>query len=84
LIKSLAEMLRSYFQHLLADDVSQSTRQPEQVRERTAALRTSNEALQAQRRTDALNSDHYQEQLRKRTRNYRLQKLVNGRAIAGI
>lgn len=47
LIESLAEMLRSYFQHVQADEALRQAHQrlERQVQERTAALSASNEAL---------------------------------------
>jgi signal transduction histidine kinase len=50
LIESLAEMLRSYFEHLLSDQALRSARDnlEKEVRARTADLQRANEALQAQ------------------------------------
>jgi signal transduction histidine kinase len=87
LIKSLAEMLRSYFQHLLADDALRKAHDnlEQQVRERTAALSASNEALQAQiaeqmRARQQITA--YQEQLRKLNSELSLAEARERRAIA--
>jgi signal transduction histidine kinase len=87
LIKSLAEMLRSYFQHLLADDALRKAHDnlEQQVRERTAALSDSNEALQAQiaeqmRARQQITT--YQEQLRKLNSELSLAEARERRAIA--
>jgi signal transduction histidine kinase len=87
LIKSLAEMLRSYFQHLLADDALREAHDnlEQQVRERTAALSASNEALQAQiaeqmRAQQQITT--YQEQLRKLNSELSLAEARERRAIA--
>jgi signal transduction histidine kinase len=87
LIESLAEMLRSYFQHLLADDALRNAhdRLELQVQERTAALRASNEALRnqidelekAQRQITA-----YQEQLRRLNSELSLAEARERRTIA--
>jgi signal transduction histidine kinase len=87
LIKSMAEMLRSYFQHLLADDALRKAHDnlEQQVRERTAALSASNEALQAQiaeqmRARQQITA--YQEQLRKLNSELSLAEARERRAIA--
>ena len=87
LIESLAEMLRSYFQHLLADDALRKAHDnlEQQVRERTAALSASNEALQAQiaeqmRARQQITA--FQEQLRKLNSELSLAEARERRAIA--
>jgi len=87
LIKSLAEMLRSYFQHLLADDALRKAHDnlEQQVRERTAALSDSNEALQAQIAEQMRARQQitvYQKQLRKLNSELSLAEARERRAIA--
>ena len=87
LIKSLAEMLRSYFQHLLADDALREAHDnlEQQVRERTAALSASNEALQeqiAEQMRARQQITAYQEQLRKLNSELSLAEARERRAIA--
>jgi signal transduction histidine kinase len=87
LIESLAEMLRSFFQHRLADDALREAHDNLecQVRERTADLRRTNEALQEQlaelqRAQQQITS--YQEQLRKLNSELSLAEARERRAIA--
>lgn len=87
LIQSLAEMLRSYFQHLLADDDLRKAHDnlEQEVRERTAALSASNEALQAQiaeQMRARRQITAYQEQLRKLNSELSLAEARERRAIA--
>ena len=87
LIKSLAEMLRSYFQHLLADDALREAHDnlERQVRERTAALSASNEALQeqiAEQMRARQQITVFQEQLRKLNSELSLAEARERRAIA--
>ncbi len=87
LIKSLAEMLRSYFQHLLADDALREAHDnlEQQVRERTAALSASNEALQeqiAEQMRARQQITAFQEQLRKLNSELSLAEARERRAIA--
>lgn len=87
LIESLAEMLRSYFQHLFADDALREAHDnlERQVRERTAALSASNEALQeqiAEQMRARQQITAYQEQLRKLNSELSLAEARERRAIA--
>jgi len=87
LIESLAEMLRSYFQHLLADEALRAAHDnlEQQVIERTAALRASNEALQqqvAEQLRARQQITEYQEQLRKLNSELSLAEARERRAIA--
>jgi signal transduction histidine kinase len=87
LIESLAEMLRSYFQHLLADDALRDAhdRLELQVQERTSALSASNEELRkriAEQEMAQQQISAYQEQLRKLNSELSLAEARERRAIA--
>jgi signal transduction histidine kinase len=87
LIESLAEMLRSYFQHRLSDEALQTAHDDleKQVRERTEELVKANDALQAQI-TEYRNAEKriktYQEQLRQLAAELSLTEARERRAIA--
>jgi signal transduction histidine kinase len=87
LIDSLAEMLKSYFQHKLADEDLQRAHDnlEQQVRERTAQLQKTNAALQEQvseYRKAEQRIDSYQKQLRKLASELSLTEARERRAIA--
>jgi signal transduction histidine kinase len=87
LIDSLAEMLRSYFQHKLADDALQRAHDDleNQVQARTRALERTNLALQeqiAEYKKAERRIENYQKQLRRLASELSLAEARERRAIA--
>ncbi len=87
LIESIAEMLRSYFQHRLADEALRNAHDEleRQVRDRTVDLRATNKALQEQLREQERAQRQitaYQEQLRQLNSELSLAEERERRAIA--
>ncbi len=87
LIDSLAEMMRSYLQHKLADDALQKAHDDleNQVKARTRALEKANQALQeqiAEYKKAELRIENYQKQLRRLASELSLAEARERRAIA--